>query len=137
MAAPNPRVFQNLQLVHYFRKRVTFSDTGVGTGVRFATIPAGAIIIGTDVYINTAFNAGTTNSLTVGGNSANYNDVVNAAGVDETSVGLTQNITPNASTAKGSFSADTDLYVMYQQTGTAATTGSADIMVKYIPPNDG
>ena len=55
-----------LQLVHYLRFTVNFNDTGIATGVGKQWLPAGAMIIGTDVNISTAFNAGTTNALTVG-----------------------------------------------------------------------
>lgn len=135
MAKTTARAWQ-YQAPMSFRKRVNFNDTGVATGVYFGTIPAGAIIRGTDVMINVAFNAATTNSLTVGGNSANYNDIVNAAGVDETTPALTTGIKPNAATALGSLTADLDIYVMYQQTGTAATAGQADIIVNYTLNND-
>ncbi len=132
MAHPNPRQTQ-YQQVHYFRKQVLFS---IGTpAVYMGTLPAGAVIVGTDCMVDTAFNAMTTNSLTVGGNSANYNDIATAAQTLAGSTGLTQNIVPTGSSL-GSLTADRDIYVMYQQTGTAATAGQAEIIVKYIPNND-
>jgi hypothetical protein len=33
------------------------------------------------------------------------------------------------------FANDTDIYVRYTQTGTAATAGAASIVITYIPPN--
>ena len=66
-AGSTARVFQE-QEVHYVRFDVTYSDAGIATGVSKQTLPAGAIIIGTDVLVATAFNAQTTNVLTVGTN---------------------------------------------------------------------
>ena len=134
MAAPNPRQIQTQQ-VHYYRKLVNFNDTGIATGVRFGTLPAGSIILGTDVQIATIFNAATTNVVTVG-SLATLTEVVNAAAVNEGAVLLTQNILPNAAPYLGVTTADLDLYVAYTQTGAAATTGVAIIVVKYVPNND-
>lgn len=124
------------QLVHYLRIAVNFNDTGIGSGVAKQTLPAGAIIIGTDVNILTAFNAVSTNVLTAGINGPTTNNNIVAAGdVDETAVALTQNVKPTG-TALVSLAADSIVYVMYTQTGTAATTGAAIIIIKYIPNND-
>lgn len=135
MSKPNPR--QNaLQMLHFYRKRVNWNDTNIGTGAYMCTIPAGAIITSTDVVVNAAFNAGTTNSLSVGGNSANYNDVAAVSSTLAGSTGQKAGIRPNAATATGSLTADLDVFVLYQQTGTAASAGSADIMITYIPNTD-
>ena len=135
MAQPTARLYSQ-QLVHYLRFEVNYNDTGVGSGIRKGTLPSGAIIIGTDIHVATAFNAATTNSLTVGGNSASYNDIMAAADADEAATGLTQNIKPTGSSL-GKLAADRDVYVMFQQTGTAATAGKAQVIIKYIPDNDG
>lgn len=134
MAKPNPRQSQNQQ-VHYIRYRVQFGDANVATGEYIGTLPAGAIIIGSDFSVPTAFNAATTNSLTVGGNSPTYNDVATAAGTLVGATGLKQNVVPTGSSLN-SISADLDIYAVYQQTGTAASAGVCDVMVKYIPNND-
>lgn len=135
MAKPNPRQTQ-LQVVHFIRKRINYNDTGVATGEYIGTIPAGCIIIGSDFSVPTAFNAGTTNSLTVGGNSPTYNDVATAAGTLVGSTGLKQNVVPTGSSLN-STTADIDLFAAYNQTGTAASAGVCDVIVKYIPNNDG
>lgn len=123
------------QMVHYCRKAVNFNDAGIATGVKFGTLPAGAIIIGTDVHVTTVFNAVTTNVLTAGGNSATWTDIVAAADVNEAATGLTKDISPTGSSL-GVIAADRDIYALYTQTGTAATTGLAQIIVKFIPNND-
>jgi hypothetical protein len=37
--------------------------------------------------------------------------------------------------ARSTFASDTDIYVRYTQTGTAATAGAATILIPYFPPN--
>ena len=124
------------QQVHYLRFVVNYNDASISGGARaYGALPAGAIVIGTDCYINTVFNAVTTNVLTCGTNTTTSNNIFAAADVDETATGLTQNVKPTG-TALGPLSADTDVYVKYTQTGTAATTGKAYIVIKYIPDND-
>jgi hypothetical protein len=135
MAKPTPRQYQH-QMAHYIRKDVNYNDTNVSTGILAGTLPAGAIITSTSVLITTAFNAGSTNVLTVGGNSSSYNDIVASSDVDETATGITLSIKPTGSSL-GKLGADRDVYVMYAQTGTAASTGAATVIIHYIPNNDG
>jgi hypothetical protein len=114
------------QHVTYFRKRVNFNDSAIGTGVVFGTLPAGAMIIAQNVRVTTAFNAGTTNALNVGttaGGTQLFTDAATAGARQPTIANL-------------SFATDTDLFVQYAQTGGAATTGIADIVISYAPNND-
>lgn len=123
------------QQTHYFRKRVNFNDTGVSTGVLVGTLPAGAMVVGAITRVNTAFNAGTTNVLTAGTNSTAYDNIIGAGDVTEGTVGgYAAAILTAGATA---YAADTDIYAKYTQTGTAATTGQADIAIFFIPNNDG
>lgn len=134
MAHTSPRQTQ-YQFHHAFRKLVNFNDTGIGTGVYVGTFPAGAIITSTAVMIEVAFNAATTNVLTAGTNASSYNNLCAAGDVDETAKALTVGIKPTG-TALGALAADTDFFVMYTQTGTAATTGQAEIIITYFCNND-
>jgi hypothetical protein len=124
-----------MQVVHELAFTVNYNDAGIATGVKKGTLPAGAIIIGTDVMIATAFNAATTNVLTTGGNSSTYDDIVAAADVAEGSIALTQNIKPTGSSL-GKLAADRDVYAMYTQTGTAASAGKAYVIIKFIANNE-
>lgn len=121
------------QMVHYARFAVNYNDAGIDTGVGKQVLPAGAVIVGTDVIVTAAFNAATTNVLTVGTNGTTANNVVGSGDVNEASAQIFGNIPP---TAPGPLAADTQLYVKYTQTGTAATAGAAVVVVKYIPSND-
>jgi len=122
------------QQVHYLRFRVRYNDPGIATGAGKQFLPAGAILIGTDVHVAQAFNAGTTNVLTVGTNAASYDNILAAADVNEGAAALTQNI--KTGTALGPLAADARVFVMYTQTGTPASAGDAYVVVKYIPDND-
>ena len=134
MAKPSPRQTQ-FQHTHYFRKTVNWNDTGIAAGVFIGTLPAGAIITNSTVYVATAFNAGTTNVLTVG-SAATLTEVVNNAASIPGTLGYKTSITPNASPYQGALAADTDLYVAYTQTGTVASAGQAVIVIAFIPNND-
>lgn len=123
------------QQVGYLRFAVNFNDAGIAAGANKQWLPKGALIVGTDVYIKTAFNAGTTNVLTVGTVGDANNNIVAAADADETTIALTQNIKPTGA-ALGPIAADKQVYVTYTQTGGAATAGAAVVVIKYICDND-
>jgi hypothetical protein len=123
------------QVVHFLRKTVNYNDTGIGTAdtVKLGTLPSGALILDAQVRVTTAFNAATTNVLTVGTSSGSDADVVSAADVDEATTGSYQATRGRDLT----FSADTALYVKYTQSGTAATAGVATVIVAYVTNTDG
>lgn len=114
------------QHVHYFRKRVNYNDAGISAGVLFGTLPAGAMLVGNFVRVSTAFNAGTTNALNVGTTAGGTQIFTDAA-----TAGARSPAIPNLT-----FATDTDLFVAYAQTGTAATAGVADIVIEFVPNND-
>jgi hypothetical protein len=125
----------DIQLVHYLRFKVNFNDTGIASGVGMQTLPQGALIVGTDVFVTTLFNAGTTNVFVVGTTAAGT-DIVAAADVTEGTAGAYLNCKPNAATSWVPLPADTQVFATYTQTGTAATTGAAYVVVKYVVDND-
>lgn len=106
---------------------IAYTDTGA---VTIGTLPAGAQIVDINIDVTTAFNAASTNTVTVGktGSAAAY--------VASTSVGSAGRISV-AST--GVFSAwanvgtsDVDYAtVTYSQTGTAASAGAARVTIVY------
>lgn len=118
------------QVSNTLKKIVNFNDVGVGAGNAFANyLPQGAFIISVLCEIVTAFNAGTTNPLTVGTNSPTFNNIIAAAdntpatpGVYAATRGLGRSLA-----AAG----DVLPVAMYVPTGTAATTGQAVIVIVY------
>ena len=119
------------QVVNTLKKTVNFGDVGIAAGVAFDNpLPQGAFILGVLVEIVTAFNAGTTNVLTVGTvNAPPYNNIVNAADVNEGATGIydVTRALGRSLTAAG----DVTVFAQYTQTGTAATTGQAIIVIEY------
>ena len=133
MAKTTPRVFHQ-QMVHYIRKTVNFNDTGIGTSVYAGTLPNGAQIIDAVTNVETAFNAGSTNVLTAGITGAGYTDIIGSADVTEATPGGYRAAILTAGTK---MAADSDVFVRYTQTGGAATTGKATIVITYAVNNDG
>jgi uncharacterized membrane protein len=106
---------------------IAYTNTGA---VTIGTIPANSQIVFVNIDVTTAFNAGTTNNVTVGktGSAAAY--------VASTSVGSTG----RASVAStGVYSAWADVgnsdvdyaTVTFSQTGTAASAGAARVTIVY------
>lgn len=120
-----------LQVVHYLRIKVNFNDAGISAGVAKQWLPQGAIIIGTDVHVATAFN-GTTPVLTIGTNATAYDNIVGATFAEGAS-GLTQNIAPTG-TALGPLAADVRVFAKF--TATTPTTGVATFIVRFVVDND-
>lgn len=119
--------------VPYMRAAVAYNTLNIGTAgkVPLGTLPAGAIVTHMIVRVGTAFNAGTTNPLTVG-TAADDDAVLTDADFDETVVGTT--VTFAAAGYK--VTTATPLFIRYAQTGTAATAGAADIILFFVPDND-
>lgn len=120
------------QQVGYIRKRINYNDAGVASGVYAGTLPAGAIITDVSVLIATAFNAATTNVVNVGTTPTGAEVAASA----QILAGAAGQKKPTAYQALGVMAADTDIFVSFTQTGTAATAGVAYAVVAFIPNND-
>jgi len=119
---------QNVMTLRY---EFNFNDGGISSGVKFGTIPQNAFIHSVDVEIITAFNAAGTNVVT-SGSTATGTNIVAAADVDETTAG-NYNV-PRAAGRGLTANGDLSCYVRYTQTSTAATTGKAQIVIRWSPP---
>lgn len=118
------------QVVNTLKKRISFNTAGIAAGVAFDnSLPQGAVILAVLVEIITAFNAATTNVLTVGTNSTTYNNMVAAADVNEGAVGTTR--VERAIGGSLLRSAELTPYVAFNQSGTAATAGDAEVTIFY------
>lgn len=129
MAANTARQYP-AQLVHYLRKTLLFSDSGAKT---VGVIPSGALILkpASGAHIVTAFNAGTTNTIDIGSDAdGDLYATALAAG--------TANFIPCDEVIGGfRVNADTTVTATYNQSGTAASAGEAEVVIAYIPDNDG
>jgi len=119
------------QQIDYLRKSITLADAG--KTVTVGILPPNAIILKpiSGVSINTVFNAGTTNTLDVG--TSADGDLYGTA----LALG-TLGFVPldEAVSFKTGANGDTYVTATVNMSGTAATTGSADIVVAFIPNND-
>lgn len=119
------------QLVHYLRKSITFADNG--TAVEVGIVPAGALILkpASGIHVTTVFNAGTNNFIDVGTTAT-----ADLFGTDLSGTAL--NFVPLDETTGGYLcTSATRITVTVGLTGTTATTGAAEVVIAYIPDNDG
>lgn len=124
-ARQDPRQVENT-----LKLRLDFNTANAATGVTFAnSLPQGAYITNVEVEVATAFNAATTNIITVGTNTATYNNVVSAGDVNPAATGVTA-VTRGWGRSIAN-ATDTLLQATYSQTGTSATQGTAFIVVTF------
>jgi hypothetical protein len=99
------------------------------TAVTIATIPANAQIVDINIDVTTAFNAGTTNTVTVGTSSsaAAYVASTSVGSAGRASVATTGVYSAWANTGSSDLSAT----ITYSQTGTAASAGAARVTIVY------
>lgn len=119
------------QLVHYLRKTVNFADDGKAY-VKVGVIPAGSLILkpASGIHVTTVFNGGT-NIMHVGtpGNTDLFG----------TSLALGTATFVPLDEAIGGFlcAAETTVVAEVVLTGAAASAGSGEVIIAYIPDNDG
>lgn len=130
MPAVTARRFHTSQ-THFLRRSVAFNTPGItsATTVEVGTIPANALVLRVGVRIDTAFNAGTTNTLDVGyvGAATAYFGA-QAAGSQAVAVATITFANQNPSAV-----APTPIFVRYNTAGTAASAGAATVWVEYAP----
>lgn len=129
-ASPPARVDPR-QVLNYISCTFNFNDPGISTGVSFAnSLPQGAIILDVHMEILTAFNAGSTNQVFCGTNSATFNNIVNGS-TDVNAAVVQDNVVTRSFGSVRASAAEVTPKVMYTQTGTAATTGKAVVTIAY------
>ena len=105
------------------RFTINATDPALTSGNKqVATVPAGAIIIGTDMVVAPAF-AGGTPALSLGSN----NPTTTNLGTFVVTAGLQQNVAPTG-TLVGALAADTPIFA---KGATGATSGQAIVIIKY------
>jgi hypothetical protein len=113
------------QQVTYLRRTVTFADNGVARTL--GIIPAGALIVkpGSGAYVNVAFNAGTSNTINIGTSADDdfYGTLLAAGSI--AFVPLDEAVTM-------AVASDTTITATVVLSGTAASAGSADIVIAYV-----
>ena len=116
--------------VGFIARNFSFDTPGIATASNIAvgTLPAGCLVTQVYVRVKTAFNAATTNVIIVG-ISTDTDYFIEAGDVTEGSTGLTVSDRGIGTV----YTADQKVFVQYTQSGTAATTGEADVVIVYIP----
>lgn len=123
------------QDVQTLRFTVRYNDAGIATGNAKQVLPAGAIVLGSFVQVTTAFNAATTNVLSIGTEASTYTNLVTTAQSVAGTTGLKANLAPTGA-ALVPLAADSTVYALYTQSGTAATAGVANVVITYVLNND-
>lgn len=121
------------QVVHTFRKRVTFADEG--TAVAVGALPAGASVIGGGVHIVTAFDD--TSTIDVGfegGSSTDDPDAYGTALVATAAGYISLDALASATNIQQTAEA-TVIATLNDGTG-AVSTGVADVLITYVVDND-
>lgn len=125
------RDFQK-QMIHYLRKTIGFAMDGVAY-VKVGVIPAGSLILRplSGVQVGTAFNAAGSNTLNIGtpGNTDLFATLL--------ALGSAAFVTLDEAAGLPPVAADTTVVAEVVLTGTAATAGAAEVIIAYIPDNDG
>ena len=105
---------------------VAYTDA---SAVTIATIPANSQIVDINIDVTTAFDAGTTNTVTVGksGSAAAFVTATSVGSAGRASVASTGVYSAWADTGSSDISAT----VTFAQTGTAATAGAARVTIVY------
>ena len=105
---------------------IAYNSSGA---VSIGTLPANAQIVDINIDVTTAFNAGTTNTVTVGktGSAAAFVASTSVGSAGRASVATTGAYSAWADTG----SAEVDATVTFSQTGTAASAGAARVTIVY------
>jgi len=106
---------------------IAYTDTAA---VIIGTLPAGAQIIDVNIDVTTAFNAGTTNTVTVGktGSAAAFVAATSVGSAGRASVATTGVYSAWANVGTSDVDYAT---VTFSQTGTAASAGAARVTIVY------
>lgn len=126
----------SLQVTQTARFKINYNDaniaTGVGTGIY---LPANALVLRTSVWITTAFNAATTNVLSIGTEASTYANLATSAQTVSGTLGVKKDLIATG-LAIVPLAADSQIFYLYTQSGTAATAGVAYVVVEFIVDND-
>jgi hypothetical protein len=122
------------QAIQYLRATINFNDPGIAGGVACAVLPQYAFVTSSQSFVETAFNAGTTNSVSLGTTAATGNEIT----------GVIAGQTPGfaAQTAAAGLgcgvttAGPVTVYAKYVQSGGAATAGKIHIVLAYVLNND-
>jgi hypothetical protein len=116
---------------------VQYNTTGISSGILVDTLKASTdnpVQVKVSLQIATTFNAGTAavNNSVTAGTSTSANEWITTANCTATAAAY---YPASNAVVKQRLTADTPIYVKFAQTGTAATTGTAILMVEEFQEN--
>jgi hypothetical protein len=126
----------SLQALHYYRLQINFNDQNISLGQQFGALGQNWYIHSIDCHVTTAFNASTTNVVTIGTTKTNANEVFGASDLNEASATVQHLTSALGLGLNATSAADVTLWAKYTQSGTAATAGSVTCVIAYAPNND-
>lgn len=122
---------------NYYRITVNYNDPGIGAAQAFGALGQNEFIRAIDCHVTTAFNASTTNVLTIGTSKSAANEIVQSGQITASTTTARQALTSAIGLGVNATSAgDVTLYAKYAQTGTAATAGKMTCVMETVPDND-
>lgn len=132
-AGDSAREYHTAQ-VHYLRKTITFGDAA--TTVTVGTIPAGALVLPaiSGAYVTTAFTGDSTNTVDIGisGSTTKY-----ASALALGTLGHIELDVITDASANSSLTTATETIIATVVSTANPDAGSAEIIIAYIPDNDG
>jgi hypothetical protein len=118
------RVYHTAQ-THYLSAVLNFNQVG---NLSIGFLPANASVLRSRVHVKTAFNAGTTNTISAGPSGA-LTAFANALAGG--AVALLDGV---ITAAQAGPVADIEVFASYAQTGAVATAGQALVTIEYMVP---
>lgn len=107
------------------------ASAAMNAGVQIGTLPPGAVPLTCNVYADIAFNNGTNNTISCG-LTATGTDFVSGAALGSKAAVITAAPIAAIATIKAvTANAGSPIFVSTSQTGTAATTGQATVILTY------
>lgn len=125
-----------LQVLQLARFKINFNDAGIATGAATGIwLPSGALVKGTDVWITTVFNAGTTNVLSIGTEATTITNLATTAQTASGVAGVKKELIATG-LALVPLAVDSQISYLFTQSGTVATAGVAYVVVYFVVDND-
>lgn len=102
----------------------TLSDLTAGTAVPAVDLPQGAVVVGGELIIDTAFDSATSDTISVGdgGSAGRYGNAVDVQSAGRTALTLTGY----------KYTAVDTIDLTYAQSGAAASNGAGRLIVQYV-----
>jgi hypothetical protein len=129
------------QQTAYHRVTINYNDPNIGLAQQFGTLNTNQFVVAITCQVTTAFNAGSTNVVTLGTTKASANEIVSSGGSATTSITANSATFQPLTTAIGlgvavTSAGQASLYAKYAQTGTPATAGSVICVIETVQNND-